>query len=182
MDDLKWNKIAASVLIAGLTAMLTGVVTDALYKPEKHLEHRGYTIEGAEEAVAPGGAPKVEVKLDIPALMAKADAKLGADVFKKCVSCHSVEQGGPNKVGPNQYGVVGGVVGHNKEFSYSKAMSEAHAAGKKWDYEALFAFLKSPKQYLPGTKMSFAGLSKPEDIANVIAYMRENGSTGYPLP
>lgn len=172
MSGIELNKIAASILLASLIAMVVGVVANVLYKPKLQLAKRGYQIEVADagDAAASGAA---EEKIDVAALMAKANADAGAEVVKKCLSCHGFDNGGANKVGPNLFGVPGGPKAHRKDFAYSKALE---AKGGTWDDESLFHFLHKPSKFIPGTKMSFAGLSKPEDVANVIAFLKQKAS------
>ncbi len=133
------------------------------------------TKGGAEPAAPADAGPPVDFKT----LMASADPAAGEKVFGKCKSCHGVEKGGPNKVGPNLWGVVGGPTAHKDDFSYSAGLAGKHGT---WTYDDLNAFLTSPKDYIPGTKMSFAGLSKAQDRANVIAYLRSNADNPPPLP
>jgi cytochrome c len=118
--------------------------------------------------------------VDILPLIAAADVAQGEKVFGKCKSCHTVNEGGANGVGPNLWNVVGGPHAHIDGFNYSAAMAAMH--DRKWSYEELDAFLLSPKSYAPGTKMTFAGLSKPEDRAAVIAYLRTLSNNPLPLP
>ena len=120
-----------------------------------------------------GGAPKEEEVIDVAALMASSDAAAGQKTFKKCAACHSVDQGGAHKVGPALYGIVNDKQASQGGYSYSAALS---GVGKNWNYDELFAFLKKPSKYSPGTKMSFAGLRKPKDIANVVKYLESNGN------
>lgn len=170
MSNLELNKIAASILIAALVAMIVGIVANILYKPKLNLAHRGYKIEVPEHsAESSGGAAQSQDQgPDIEALMAKATAEAGQNLAKKCISCHSFEKNGAHKVGPNLASIVNNDIASKTGFSYSKAMS---SKGGKWDRESLFAFLHKPGKFIPGTKMSFAGLSKFEDIANIIAYL-----------
>jgi cytochrome c len=171
MSGLELNKIAAAVLLASLIAMVVGVVSNILYKPKLEIAQRGYQIEVAESSGAAPGVP--EVQLSIEELMANANADAGAKTIKKCVACHTMDQGGSSKVGPNLWKIVNAQKGQKSGFPYSKAML---AAGGSWDNESLFHFLKKPGKFMPGTKMSFAGIRKPEDIANVIAYLKEKAS------
>lgn len=170
MSNLELNKVAAGVLIAALIAMIVGVVANVLYKP-KLSANRGYHIEVAEGASVDVNAPIEEEKPDIEALMSKADIEAGKQLMKKCVSCHSYDSGGPHKVGPNIFGIVGAKMAHHNDFKYSKALL---AKGENWTRENLFAFLHKPAKFLPGTKMSFVGFKKFEDIANIIAYLEAN--------
>lgn len=170
MSGLELNKIAAALLLSALIAMIVGVVANILYKPKLEVATRGYAVQVVEGADS--GAPDAkEVPINIPELMATANAEEGAKVIKKCLSCHSFEQGGANKVGPNLWKVHGGPKAHRSDFPYSKALA---AAGGIWDDESMFNFLHKPSKFLPGTKMSFVGLSNPQDIANVIAYFKAN--------
>lgn len=116
---------------------------------------------------------------DIGQLLASADAARGEKVFGKCKSCHTVNEGGKNRVGPNLWGVVGRPKASIPGFAYSEALRKL---GGEWTYAALFQFLAKPKAYAPGTKMSFAGLKKPEDQAAVIMFLRQHSTTPPPLP
>ena len=115
----------------------------------------------------------------ITALLARADVKAGQKVFKKCKACHSTAKGGPNKVGPNLWGIVGRDRASAPGFKYSSAMA---AKGGKWTYQDLAAFLAKPKAFVKGTKMSFSGLKKEKDLANIIAYLRSLSDNPLPLP
>ena len=171
MSGIELNKIAAAILLASLIAMVVGFVANILYKPKLELSQRGYHLEIEESKSVAGGVQ--EAPIDVKALMAKANAEAGGIVIKRCVSCHSFDNGGANKVGPNLWKVPGGPKAHRKDFAYSKALE---AAGGEWDDESLFKFLHKPSKFIPGTKMSFVGISKPEDIANVIAFLKEKAS------
>lgn len=130
-------------------------------------------------AEAPGKPAAPEPEVDFATVLASADPAGGERVFNKCKSCHSIEQGGPNKVGPNLHGVVGHDIAAHEGFSYSDALAGLDG---EWTYEKLNEFLTNPKAYAPGTKMTFAGLSKPQDRAEVILYLRENTENPPPLP
>lgn len=172
MSGLEWNKITAAILLSSLIAMLVGFVANILYKPELDVSQRGYQIELAN-STSQSSEAKEEEEINITELIAKASADTGARIIKKCVSCHSFNEGGGNKIGPNLWAIIGASKGKKDGFSYSKAMLEY---GGIWDVESLFAFLNKPRKYMPGTKMSFVGLSNPNDIADVIAYLKERAS------
>ena len=172
MSGIELNKIAAALLLAALIAMIVGVIANALYKPKLQVSTRGYAIEVVESKEG-GAENQPEKEIDIAALMASANADAGEKVVKKCLSCHSFDQGGAHKVGPNLWKVLGAKKASKPEFPYSKAMAATEGI---WDNESLFAFLHRPGKYVPGTKMSFVGLSNPQDIANVIAYLRDKAS------
>jgi len=106
----------------------------------------------------------------------------GKETANKCLACHTLENGQPAKIGPNLYGVVGGPAAHMEGFKYSKAMEDKKAAGLTWTFENLDHFLTSPRAFIPGTAMTFAGLPKPTDRANVIAYVNSLSDSPLPMP
>lgn len=108
--------------------------------------------------------------LSVPAF-AEGDAEKGEKVFKKCKACHAVGEDAKNKVGPHLNGIIGAPAGQNADFKYSEALTTMAADGLVWDEESMSAFLTKPKDFMKGTKMSFAGLRKEADVANVIAYL-----------
>jgi len=174
--DSRNNVIAMMVLGSGIIALGSSIVFGEIFKVEKPAKP-GYIVEGVEAEAGAGGPAAAEVP--IATLLASADVTKGAEVFKKCASCHSIEQGGANGIGPNLWGTLGEEIGKGKGgYAFSAALS---GKGGKWDFEAMNAWLHNPKQFAPGTKMSFAGLSKGEDRANVIAYLNAQGSN-LPLP
>lgn len=166
------NAIAGWTLFAGIIALGSTILTGEYFKSEAP-EKGGYAV--ADAAPAEGGGGAVAAK---PTNFAAGDPAKGAETFKKCASCHSITQGGANGVGPNLYGVMGGKHGHMAGFAYSEGMV---AKPGVWDFAAMDEWLASPKKYVAGTKMSFAGLSKPEDRADVIAYINAQGSN-LPVP
>jgi cytochrome c len=178
--SLEGNKIAAAILTAGIVGAGSSVLSGILYHPHE-LEEPVYVVEAAApaggEAEAPAGGEEAQ---PIGPLLAAASAESGESIANKCGACHSFEQGGANKVGPNLWGVVNRPIASHEGFSYSTALSEK--SDQVWNYEHLNAFLTNPKEYAPGTKMSFAGLKKDEDRADVIAYLRTLAEEPAPLP
>ena len=172
----RFNTIAGWVLFAGIVGLGLSVVTGEYFRAERP-EKMGYTVEGVETDASAGGGEAAEQPAAF--YLAKADPAKGADVFKKCGACHSDQKGGPNMIGPQLWSVVGRPVGSEAGYSYSEAI-KAHTG--PWTFDELFQWLKSPKAYAPGTKMTFAGLSKPEDRANVIAYLNTESDKPEPLP
>ncbi len=176
MDD-RFNTAAGWVLFAGIVALGGSIVSSMYFAADKHphVEEPGFFIQGEAE-----GGDK-EAGPDLGTLLASADPAAGEKIFAKCGACHTVNQGGANGIGPNLWGVLGKPIGaHAAGFAYSSALSDH---GGEWTYENIDAWLSSPRGFANGTKMSFAGLSKPEDRANVIAYLKANGGgPAFPEP
>lgn len=174
---MELNKIAASILLSALIIMIVSNVVDTIYNPEEHeFGHQAVVTTNINES-----QQKIEqVALDIETLMQNANFEKGKSVAKKCIACHSFEKGGSNKVGPNLWNIVGNKKAHlGNSFNYSKAVLEA---GGNWGYEELFAFLKNPKAYIKGTRMAFAGISKPQEVADLISYLRTMSDAPVALP
>ncbi|MEJ0062172.1 MAG: cytochrome c family protein [Alphaproteobacteria bacterium] len=173
------NKIFGAILLAMLVAALSGFVARELMEPEIP-EKPAYIVEGTAPAQAVTAA--VTAAPDpIEALLAGADAAAGQKLSRVCVTCHSFEKDGANKVGPNLWGIVGNVHAHKEDFGgYSEAMKSMH--DKTWDYEELNHFLFSPRGYIKGTKMAFAGVTNTKDRANLIAWLRTLADNPAPLP
>ncbi|MCC7045909.1 MAG: cytochrome c family protein [Alphaproteobacteria bacterium] len=179
-DPLLWNKVAGAVLFGGLIAMACGFVAELLVHPHK-LKENVFVVavpEGGAAAAAGGAAPK-EVEPVAP-LLAKANAAEGEKAAKKCLACHTFDKGAANKIGPNLWNVVGGPRAHSESFSYSNTLAGMH--GQTWDYEDLNKFLNSPKGFVAGTKMAFAGIPSAKERADVIAYLRSLSDAPKPLP
>jgi len=177
-DSLFWNKLGAAVLCAGLLAMGSGFVASILYQRD-HLEQHAFQIGGGGGEVAAATEEAPAGPEPIEDLLASADLDKGAKLAKKCTACHSFEQGGPNKTGPNLWGVVGNDKGQVGGFAYSDALTSSEGP---WSYASLNHFLWKPKDYMTGTKMNFAGFKKTGDRANIIAWMREQDDAPAPLP
>jgi cytochrome c len=171
MDD-RTNTIAGWVLGAGIVALGASIVTGEIFGSERP-EQMGYPIEGVE-VEGEGG----EAEQPIAFFLASADPAAGEQVFKKCAACHTVNQGGANGVGPNLWATMGKPIAHVAGFAYSDAL-KSH--GGTWTWENMSEWLKSPRNFAPGTKMTFAGLSDPQDRANVMAYLNAQGSN-IPVP
>lgn len=146
-------------------------------------EKEGFAIIADESAGAGGGEGAAEeAEVDIKPLLASADVNAGATVFKKCASCHTIEKGGPNKVGPNLWGVVERPIASHEGFSYSAGMKTFAEANKTWTYDHISFFVEAPKKHVPGTAMGFAGVKKPEERASLIAWLREQADSPVALP
>jgi cytochrome c len=174
MDD-RFNTIAGWVLFAGIVALGSSIVAGETFKSERP-EEMGYPIEGVVQE-GEGGA---EAEKPIAFYLATADAAAGEQVFKKCTACHNADKGGANALGPNLYGVMGEGIGKGHAgFAFSPALS---GVGGNWTWDTMSAWLHSPKKFAPGTKMTFAGLSNPQDRANVIAFLNSRSDAPQPLP
>jgi cytochrome c len=165
MNTMEVTKFVGAICGSLLIFLLLQTAAHAIYNTES--DQVGFAVEVPEGT---GGEEAPAEEVDVAALMAAADPAKGETVFKKCAACHKLD--GANAVGPHLDGVVGRPVAGVEGFAYSDAMV---AHGGDWTPEALFAFLDDPKGVVPGTKMSFAGLPKEEDRANVIAYLEQHG-------
>ena len=180
MSDLTFNKFAGAVLATGLAIVGLRELTTGMFSVEK-AEKAGYAIEVVEEAGAAG--PAVEAPIDWGTVLPTADVAAGETVFAKCKSCHTVDNGAANGTGPNQWAIVGRKPGGHAGFAYSAAMVEYGAKNPVWDFERLSEFIKNPAKDMPGTKMGFVGLKKPEDRINLLAYLHTKGATiPFPAP
>lgn len=178
MDSFEINKTLMAIILALLIALLAGIVAERLVAP-KPLEKQAYIVEGVEsddDAAGAGGDEKAE---PITPLLAKASMENGQKVAQKCLQCHTFEKGGANKVGPNLWDIVGNKSAHVSGFSYSSAMQQKNIT---WDFEALNEYLFKPRASVPGTKMSFVGLKKTQERADLIAYMRTLSDSPKALP
>ena len=177
MDD-RFNTASGWLLFSGIVALGASIASGMYFHADSNdvLEQgeAGYYVEGVEEE---GGA---EAGPDLGTLLANADAAAGEKIFAKCQACHTINQGGANGIGPNLYGTMGKAIAGHAGFAYSSALSDH---GGEWTWENMDAWLKSPKAFASGTKMSFAGLSKPEDRANVMEYLASmGGAPAKPAP
>lgn len=175
MDD-RFNTIAGWVLFAGIVALGSSIVAGELFHSERP-EKGGFPIEGV--VLEGEGGAGAEAEKPIEFYLASADVAKGESVFNKCTACHNATKGGANQLGPNLWDVMGEPVGKGKGFAFSPALAEK---GGNWDWNSLSAWLKSPKAFAPGTKMTFAGISNPQDRANVIAFLNTHSDAPKPLP
>lgn len=179
MDSFELNKIAGAILGTVLLVMGLGIVSEGIFHHGEP-EVPGFIVEVAEAVASTDHAEK-PVEPTIAELLVNASADTGKSLSKKCAACHSFDDGGANKVGPNLWNVVNAAPGERYGFKYSSGMT-AFAETGKWTYESLNTFLIAPKKFVSGTTMGFAGLKKPKDRANLIAYLRSLSSDPAPLP
>ena len=173
------NKIIVSIVLTVILVLGINKITDAIFYVEKP-EKSAYQVDSVTDVK---NSTSTETNSDdsdsgnIMTIFASTNASEGAKIFKKCAACHSIVQDGGNKIGPALWGVLGRKAGSISNYKYSKAMT-AHA--KPWSFEEMNGFLIKPKDWVKGTKMSFAGLKNAKERAAVILYM--NANTDSPLP
>ncbi|MGZ9098963.1 MAG: c-type cytochrome [Brevundimonas sp.] len=177
--DLKWNKILGAGLATAFVILMVKEGTALVYHTEAP-EKMGYFVDAPEEAA--GGDAEVALAPDWGTVLPAADLAAGEAAFARCKSCHTVNAGGANGIGPNLFGVVGAPVLHSAGFAYSDAMQAHKAEAPTWTLDELDQFLTAPGRHVPGTKMSFAGIRDTATRVNLIAWLRSQGSGGMAIP
>jgi cytochrome c len=172
------NKIIVSVILIILLILGINKIADIIFyveKPEKSIHQvEGVTTKATTKIVSTNSDDELE---NIMTLLTAVNTSDGEKIFKKCASCHSITKGGGNKIGPALWGILGRQVGSTPNYKYSKVMA---AYGKTWSFKEMDGFIKKPKDWIKGTKMSFAGLKNAKERAALILYM--NNNTDIPLP
>jgi cytochrome c len=173
-----FNTVAGCVLASALFAMVVGKVSNAVV-PVHRLEKPALAVADEAPTETAAAAPAEELP-PIDPLLASANVEHGKEIFmKQCFTCHTIDKGGPNKVGPNQWDIVGRKKASHEGFSYSSALQ---AKGGEWTDEDINHMIFKPQAFVRGTKMAFAGLPKAQDRADVIAYLRTMNDNPPPLP
>jgi cytochrome c len=179
MDSFELNKIIGAILATCLLLLATSFTAGALFTPQLP-EKPGYEIAVKVEGESHGkGAAAAAPSEPIEKLLQTASVEKGAAAAKKCAACHTFEKGGPNRVGPNLFGIVERDRGSAPGFNYSAGMK---AKGGKWTYDDLNKFIANPKGFIAGTAMGFAGIPKDSERADVIGYLRSLADSPAPLP
>jgi cytochrome c len=180
MDSFEWSKIAGAVLGTLILVLVIKFATDAVFEPAMPAKE-AYHVEGVVETAStgPAAAPVEEPIPDWGTVLPTADVAAGKAISARCEQCHDIAKGGPNKIGPELYGVEGRPRATNPGFSYSSAMAADH---NPWTYDKIFKFIHMPQAYVPGTKMSFAGLKSVQDRVNLIAFLRTQNDSPPPIP
>ena len=179
MNSFELNKILGAILGTCLFLLALNITAGAVFSAAKPAKP-GYDIAVTEAPAggAGGGAAPAQDE-PIEQLLASADPKKGETAAKKCQACHTFGKGEPNRVGPNLYGVVGRDRASEAGFNYSAAMK---AKGGSWTVDDLDKFIQNPKAFVPGTSMGFAGVSKAQERADIIAYLNTMSDSPQPLP
>ena len=182
MDSWEWNKIAGAILGTLVFVLVVKFAAEAIFETKTPAKP-GFAVQGVQEektaAAAPTAAPAEEALPDFGTVLPAADMAAGKEISSRCEQCHDLTKGGPNKIGPNLWGLVGRARATHPGFDYSSAMAGNHDT---WDYAKLFRFLNSPQTAVPGTKMSFAGLRSEQDRVNLLAYLRTQSDSPAPIP
>jgi len=182
MDSFEFNKICGVLLTVALVVALANFIGNEIF-PKHHAKVRAYLVPATEaesEAASAAESASEEAPPGVTALLAAADPAAGAKGVKKCTACHSLDKGGKNKIGPNLWDLVDRPIASVAGFTYSPAL--LGKSGESWSYDNLDAFLAKPKDWAPGTKMSFAGIKKPERRADLIAHLRSLSDSPAALP
>lgn len=178
MNSFELNKVLGAVLATCLALLALNIGASAIFAPHAP-EKPGFAIAVKETGAGQQAAP-AEPEVPIATLLAKASAEKGQAAAKQCAACHTFEKDGPNRVGPNLWNIVGDERGKGRNgFAFSAALKEK---GGEWTYEDLNKFLDNPQGFVPGTKMTFAGLKRGQQRADVIAYLRTLSDSPHPLP
>jgi cytochrome c len=175
MNSFEINKIITAILVTVLVVFGIGKISDIIFDKDK-TDIVAYKVEAPEGEALQASA---ESSVDIAALLAMGDIAHGEKVYKKCKACHSIKQGGGNKIGPALWNVIFRPVGSITDYKYSKALS---SYGKEWTWEEMNGFLIKPSKWIPNNKMGFAGLKSEKDRASVILYLNQNSDNPKPLP
>jgi cytochrome c len=183
MSELSGNKVLGAILGAALLTVGLGVIVPEFFPVEHPAKPGDLVAIPADIAGAAGGAPAeaVDTPPDWGTVLPKADVAAGQAATAVCQACHNFSAAGTNVIGPGLYGVVGRPPGSHPGFAYSSAMLDFAKKQPIWDYQHIYEFIKGPQAYLPGTKMTYAGLKDSQARINVIAYLHTLGST-LPIP
>ena len=169
----EFQKILTSIVIVILVVFGISKLSNFIYSTEKNVV--AYKVEAEDKS----SDTVIETKFDLASFIALGSIEHGKKVFKKCAACHSINEGGKNKIGPALWSVMSRKSGELNDYKYSKALSDH---GKQWDFEEMNGFLLKPTTWIKGNKMGFAGLKDDKDRASVILYLNDSSDVQLPLP
>ena len=178
MNSFELNKILGAILGTCLILLALNIAAGAIFTPERPSKP-GFNIAVKEPAEGEKGGGAKEPEQPIETLLAKGSVEKGQATAKQCQACHTFEKGGPNRVGPNLWNIINRPRASEPGFNYSAAMK---SKGGNWNFDELNKFLTNPRGYIPGTAMTFAGLSRAEQRADVIDYLDTLADNPVPLP
>ena len=167
------HKLVTSVVLVLLVVVGITKISNVIFESEDNVV--AYKVEVQDKKIS----TESEVEFDLPAFLALGTIDHGKKVFKKCAACHSINEGGKNKIGPALWSVMSRKSGELSDYKYSKALL---AYDKVWDFNELNGFLLKPATWIKGNKMGFAGLKDDKDRASVILYLNDSSDTPIALP
>jgi cytochrome c len=178
MDSFEMNKILGAILGTALVLVALNIASGAIFSPEMPAKP-GFNIVVPKAATGTQEQAPAEKEPPVAQLLASADPKRGEDAVKVCQACHTFEKGGPAKIGPNLWGVIGRPRASMPGFDYSSGMK---SMGGSWTVDDLYQFVAHPQAFVQGTKMTFGGISRPQTRADIIAYLNTQSDNPAPLP
>lgn len=182
MGDLFWNKVFGALFAIGLIVLGLHTLSHTFVHADPG-DTLAYPFDASAVAIVSADEEEETGPVDFGLLLANASLSDGASVARRCASCHSFDQGGANMTGPALWGSLGRPVAAIDGYAYSSAMVEyAQGGSVAWDYQNMYDYLESPRTYISGTAMGFAGLRNQEDRINLLAYMREQSDSPLPVP
>lgn len=180
MSGLGFNKVAGAFLATGLAVVGLGIASEMIFHQDPPARP-GWRIAVAE-AEAGAGGPQAEGPIDWGTVLPAANVAAGTELHRRCISCHNFDNGGPNGIGPNLWGIVNRPTASHAGFDYSPAMRAHAAASPTWTYDELAAFIRNPQQHVSGTRMTYTGLRPQQDRINLIAFLRTLAAAPAPIP
>jgi cytochrome c len=179
MDSFEMNKLLGAVLGTCMVLVALNIAAGAVFAPGK-MAMPGYDIKVPDHAAPSTNAPPAQEEPPIAVVLANADVTRGQEAAaKNCAGCHTFEKGGAKKVGPNLWGVIGRQKGGISDYNYSAALK---GKGGNWSLDDVNHFIANPRGMIPGTNMTFGGVSRPSERGDILAYLNSLSDSPAPLP